>query len=294
MFDTLCRNHPVLASCLLAFLISISILVSKAFSFDIPPLLLSTMRTGLLAPLLLIVPHPRNKPYWTSLMMGGLLAYGYYGSFYTALSLGAMPGASVLFAQLLIPFSLFMAIPYLGLWPSCQQALGTGLILLGSFGISYALGLHVGNSSVMYYLLLSIVSLGMWQLFSKKHTHKDHYAHMIWQCAFGALLTLILSWLSEGYEAIVATVISLSFKHWFGLGLLSYGGTLLTGVMISKLLSYHAPGKIMPLIAITPCFVLAESYLVFGETLTFFQQLSALIIIVGAIISQALAPTKRA
>lgn len=289
MITRFCKQHPFWGTLVFCLVVSVSILISKAFCVSLPPLLLSTLRVGFLFPLIFFISPPLSTPMYIHLFGGLLLGLGYYGCFYVALSLGAMPGIATLFSQLSIPLNILLAIPYLKVSPSGLQMLGVSIIVGGAVGISSSFGLQNNSSSlfwILVFLSLATIFQTFWQLFMKKHITSHFTQHLIWQCALATPVLSLLSCLIEGPELVITSLRTLQGREWLVLMILSLVGTLFSGAFLLQLLRFHNPATILPTTALIPCFVMGFSYVLFEERLTALQIVCALVIVVGVYITQ--------
>lgn len=252
---------------LLALLICVAwagnFLASATALLELPPLLFTALRLGLLVLLLapfLRRPGPGQWPRLLAICLStGVL---HFGLSFWALKLAGDLSSPAIVMQSYIPFSVLLAWAFLGE----RFAWRTGAAIALSFAGVLVLGLDplvLDNPASLALMLASGFFLAVSTVLMRGLGGVTRYGMQAWIAAVGVLPLLGLSlWLEPG---ALSTLGGVSGTAWAGIAYAAVVASVIGHGLYYALVQRHAVAKVMPWLLLTPVFASALGVAFWGD-----------------------------
>ena len=270
------------------FLLALAVVVVWGTNFvvikvalgHLPPLLFATLRfTIALIPAVFFLPRPSVR--WQSLALFGLLiGVGQFGLLYVAMNGHISPGLASLVIQSQVFFTIALSMRLNG---ERVRAFQWFALLLASGGIVIIV-FHADRTTTLLGLLLILLAALSWaggNMAAKNGAPNNMLAYVVWSSVFAIPPLFALSFLIEGWDAMVAGVRQADMLTWAAVAWQSWANTLFGYTAWSWLLTRHPAATITPMALLIPVFGLGASALLLGETLPGWKLAAAVLVMAG-------------
>lgn len=228
-----------------------------------PPLLFSGLRFAAASlPFLPFVGGPGIGWRWI-LSIGVILGVLYFALLFVGMAMGMPAGVCSALVQTQAFFTMGFAALMLGERPHTRNICGTIIAFAGVVLIAGGVGL--GNVLAFLMVMGSAICWGYSNILTRRANAPDALKLMVWVSAVATVPLLLLSWLVEGRQRIVSSLLATT---WTGIGAIAYvavGATIVGFGLWSYLLKRHPTGTVAPFSLLVPVFGLTCCTLFLGE-----------------------------
>lgn len=262
----------------------------------VPSMLLVAVRYTLVAiPGIFFIKKPDTS--WKNIIAYGFtVGVGQFSCLFYAMEIGMPAGLASIIVQLQGFISPFLSslvfkekLTRKQLLGFLVAALGLGLIALASTGQGLTaippLALMLTIGAPFFWASSNIISKGASIEARKRGKELDMLSMVIWSSLVPPLPMLVISYLVDTPELILAAFKSLSSMSIFSAIYLAYGSTVFGYGVWNILISKYPLAKIAPISLLVPIFGLLVSQLVLSEHLSGLQWMGVAVILLGLIIS---------
>ncbi len=279
MTATLPLRHFLLALAVVAVWGSNFVVIKLALG-HLPPLLFAALRFSFaVLPAALLLKPPKAS--WRNLALYGvLIGVGQFGVLYIAMQGHISPGLASLVLQSQVFFTIGLS-----MWLTGEKVRGYQwlALLLATAGIGVIV-MHTDGSTTLLGLLLVLVAGLGWaggNTVARRAGRVDMLAYMVWSSVFALPPLFALSFLFEGWEAILSGVQAADRGTWLAVAWQGWGNTLFGFAAWSWLLARHPTATIAPLALLIPVFGMGSSALWLGEPLPAWKLIAASLVLSG-------------
>ncbi|WJY15200.1 EamA family transporter [Pectobacteriaceae bacterium CE90] len=270
----------------------LNFVVIKIGLHDIPPFLLAGLRFLLVAlPAIFFVPVPRLPFRWLA-AYGITISFGQFAFLFCAIKLGMPAGIASLVLQAQAFFTLLIGALLLGERLKWNQVAGilvaaAGIVLLAESGTASSVTVGVTQST----LLLSLGAALCWACgnICNKLIMSRYRIQIMSLVVWGALISvgpfLLCSWLFEGREVIVSSLVNIRLSTVLALIYLAFIATIIGYSIWGNLLARYETWRVAPLSLLVPVVGLLSAGLLLGETLSLLQITGTLLIMLGLLVN---------
>ena len=274
----------VLLALLVVAIWGFNFVVIKLSVEALPPILAAALRFAAAAfPAVLFVRPPKTSP-WIVLGFGLCFGFALYAFLNLSIAWGMPAGLSSIVLQTQAFFTMLMAFVLLGERPSRFQVLGA---VVAFAGIAVIAGERLDGAGLLplSLTLLAALSWGLANVLTKKAGKVNALAFTVWGALAAPVPLFMLSFLTEGWPAIVEALRHFSWSDAGLIAFLAYPSTLLGGAIWSWLLGKHPASVVAPFTLLVPITGLASGYLVLGEMITHIEVAGAVLVIAGLVVT---------
>lgn len=274
----------VLLALLVVAIWGFNFVVIKLSVEALPPILAAALRFSAAAfPAILFVRPPKASP-WLVIGFGLTFGFGLYAFLNLSIAWGMPAGLSSLVLQTQAFFTMATAFVFLGERPSRFQIVGAGIAFLGIGVIAFE---RIGGAGLVPLLMVLAagVSWGLANVQTRRAGRVNAIAFTVWGSLAAPLPLLLLSFLTEGGEAIVSALAGFGWPEAALIAFLAYPATLLAGGIWSWLLGRHPASIVAPFTLLVPITGLLSGYLILGETVTRVEILGGALVIAGLVVT---------
>ncbi|MBN8476602.1 EamA family transporter [Sulfuritalea sp.] len=262
----------------------INFVVIKFALGALPPLLMATLRFGLvLLPGLFFCARPA-VPLGNLALYGFLIGFGQFGLLYVAMNGHISPGLASLVIQLQVFFTIALAMRMSGERVRRYQWLA---LLLAAGGI-VVIVLHTDGSTTPLGLLLVLLAALAWaggNIAAKQGAPANMLAYVVWSSAFAVPPLVALSLAVEGWDAIAAALATADGAAWAAVVWQAWGNSLFGYAAWGWLLARHPAATITPMAMLVPVFGMGASALWLDEALPPWKLAAAALVLAGLAIN---------
>ena len=262
----------------------INFVVIKFALGALPPLLMATLRFGLvLLPGLFFCARPA-VPLGNLALYGFLIGFGQFGLLYVAMNGHISPGLASLVIQLQVFFTIALAMRMSGERVRRYQWLA---LLLAAGGI-VVIVLHTDGSTTPLGLFLVLLAALAWaggNIAAKQGAPANMLAYVVWSSAFAVPPLLVLSLAIEGWDAIAAALRTADAAAWAAVAWQAWGNSLFGYAAWGWLLARHPAATITPMAMLVPVFGMGASALWLDESLPGWKLAAAALVLAGLAIN---------
>ncbi|MBL8479455.1 MAG: EamA family transporter [Sterolibacteriaceae bacterium] len=262
----------------------INFVVIKFALGALPPLLMATLRFGLvLLPGLFFCARPA-VPLGNLALYGFLIGFGQFGLLYVAMNGHISPGLASLVIQLQVFFTIALAMRMSGERVRRYQWLA---LLLAAGGI-VVIVLHTDGSTTPLGLLLVLLAALAWaggNIAAKPGAPANMLAYVVWSSAFAVPPLLALSLAIEGWDAVAAALRTADGAAWAAVVWQAWGNSLFGYAAWGWLLARHPAATITPMAMLVPVFGMGASALWLDEALPPWKLAAAALVLAGLAIN---------
>jgi O-acetylserine/cysteine efflux transporter len=267
------RRHALLASAVAAIW-GINFVVIHVGLESFPPLLFAALRFALVALALPLVPRP-GVPWRYVVAVGAFLSAGQFGLLFVGIDRGMPAGLASLVLQLQAPFTVGLAVLFLGERPRATQLAGGGLALCGIAIIA------AGRASAVPLGALALTvgaafSWGVGNIATRKARSPRALGLLVWSSLIPPLPLATLSLITERGETVsidAAGVLAMLYvvliSTFVGFGVWTW------------LLSRHQASSVVPFTLLVPVFGIAAAWLALGEVPTGAELAGGAVVLAG-------------
>lgn len=260
----------------------------------VPPVLLASLRYMCVIPAIFFVKRPKIELKY-ALLYGFSVGVGQFSCLFYAMKIGMPAGLSSILLQSAAFVTPILAWLLLKEDIAKKQLIGLGVALIGLCFIGKSALEGVGGISI-FSLFLTLMAALFWaisnivlkfaanKLASQGET-LDMMGVVVWTSLIPPLPLLAIAFLIDSPEVILQAVYSLTPISIFSILYLAFGATIFGYGVWSILLGKYPASKISPLSLMVPVTGLLSARLVLGETLSLWQWIGGLIILLGLLIS---------
>lgn len=259
------------------------------FGLDgLPPMLLGALRFLLVALPAVFFIKPPKLPFKWLLAYGVTISLGQFALLFSAMNLGMPAGLASLVLQSQMLFTLFFASIFLGEKWKIPQVLalilaGAGLFILAS----------QTDASQMTFIgfALTIAAASAWGLgniINRKISQLGHVNLMslvIWAALIPPIPFLCLSYLMEGPELILSSLIHIDIKSIAALLYLALVATVFGYSSWAYLMKHYPASQVAPLTLLVPIVGLITAWLLLDEGLNALQVMGIVLMMLGLAIN---------
>jgi len=254
---------------------------------NVPPLLLGVLRF-IVATIPAIFFLPRPPITWGKLIaIGFTINVGQFGLLFLGMKLGMPAGLASLLLQSQSFFTLIIAVTLTGERWQWNNLAGMILAALGMVII----GLHQGGNMTLIGFWLTLAAAISWaigNIIMRQATVEappfSMLSLIVWIGAVSIIPLAILSLSVEGFSSWQTAWQSLSWTAVGSVIYLAYFATLGAYTLWAKLLSHYPATVVAPFSLLVPVIGMSCSTIFLGETISFFQAIGALLIMVGLVV----------
>lgn len=274
-----------IAAALLVVLVwGINFIFAKLALEEIPPLLLCGVRFVLASIPAIFFIKPPAMPYKTIILYGLIMFALQFSLVFMGMYVGMTPGMAALIMQVQVFFSMFFAAMLLGEIPYSWQIIGA----LVSFSGIAVVAFHLDhNISLPGFLLIlgAAASWGIGNLITKKSSHVNMMALVVWGSFAACLPMLLLSFIFDGPQRIIET-----YHHitWVGVSSTLYITYISTWVgygVWNSLIGRYSVSTVVPFALLVPIVGMLSSVLFLGEPFYFWKLVASLLVMGGLCIN---------
>jgi O-acetylserine/cysteine efflux transporter len=277
--NTLPLAHVVLAIAIMAVWGSNFVVLKEGLA-HLPPLFFAGLRFTLVVfPVVFVLPRPQ-VPWRNLAAYGAFIGLGQFGLIFTALNGHISPALASLVAQTQVFFTIGLALMLDG---ERVKPLQWGALLLAASGL-VVIALHTDAQTTMTGLLLMLGAAFCWSLGnmeSRKAGRVDMLAYVAWSSFFAAPPLFLLSWLTEGPQAILQGVHEATLGTWGAVVWQAVGNSLFGYAAWGWLLARHPAALVTPMALLVPIFGFAASSFWLGESLPVWKLAAAGLVMAG-------------
>jgi O-acetylserine/cysteine efflux transporter len=255
-----------------------------------PPFFLVAVRFAVIAiPTVLLVPRPAVPWRW---VLGYGLGFGtlQFLFLYLAMDHGMPTGLASLVLQSSAPFTVLLAVPFLGERPAGRQWLGVVLAVGGLAGIGVHRALLHGGATLVPVLLTICAGLGwaMGNLCNRRAASSEPFRLMLWMTVVPPVPMFLASLAIEGPTAIRTSLVSVTSAR----GLLAVAGLAFTVLIATvagsgiwtALMSRHPSSTVAPHSMLVPVVGIAASWLLLRESTSAVELAWGAVVVAGVLL----------
>ncbi len=272
-------SHLALAVAVMAVWGS-NFVVIKTALLHLSPLLLAALRfLFAFFPLALFLKRP-------SVSIGNLAAYGLligvgqFGLLFIAMRHDITPGLASLVVQVQVFFTIGLSMRLTGEHVHRYQLVALLLAVIG-LGV---IATHAQGSATLLGLALVIGAALSWaggNIVSRSAGPVNMLSYVVWASLFAVPPLFLLSFLFEGWPAMIAGVRNADALTWAAVLWQSVGNTMFGYAAWGWLLARHPAATVSPLALMVPVFGMGASAMVLGEPLQDWKILAAALVMSG-------------
>lgn len=261
----------------------------------IPPLLLVALRFAFAAfPALLFIRRPQ-APLRHIVAYGLTVGVGQFACLFCAIHIGMPAGAASVILQAQAFFTIFLAALFFHERIHGRQIVG---LTMAAAGLAFISGQFDSQAAVIPLdsLVLTLGGALCWGLSNivvrqastaaaAEGKHLDVLSLVVWSSLVPPLPMLALSAWLEGPDAMASAILHIQPITIFSICYLSFLATIVGYGLWSKLLAKYEAHKIAPLSLLVPVFGLLTARFVLGESLSLWQWLGVIVVILGLVVT---------
>ena len=247
---------------------------------ELPPLLFAALRFTLaLVPAMFFLPRPAVS--WQNLALYGvLIGVGQFGLLYMAMTRFISPGIASLVVQTQVFFTIGLSMLMAG---ERVRGFQWFALLLATSGIVTILA-HTDGTTTVVGLLMVLLASFAWaggNIAAKRGAPANMLAYVVWSSAFAIPPLFALSFVVEGWDAVVAGVLHSPLSAWAAIAWQAWGNTLFGYAAWGWLLARYPAATIAPMALLVPVFGIGASVLYLGEPLPAWKLVAAALVLSG-------------
>ncbi|UJR56290.1 O-acetylserine/cysteine exporter [Dickeya zeae] len=270
----------------------VNFVVMKIGLHDMPPFLLAGLRFLLVAlPAILLVPRPALPLRWLA-AYGMTISFGQFAFLFCAIKMGMPVGMASLVIQSQAFFTLMLGAWWLGERLQWNHWLG---IVVAALGMVVLSGGHAANAALpgmtLTTLMLTLAAAASWACgnLCNKHIMRQYRVNAMSLVVWSALIPvgpfLLCSWLFEGADTMVESLITMRLPTMLALMYLSFISTLIGYAIWGNLLSRYETWRVAPLSLLVPVVGILSASLLLGESLSGRQLSGAALVMLGLLVN---------
>jgi O-acetylserine/cysteine efflux transporter len=248
-----------------------------------PPILAACLRFVAAAIPAVFFIKPPKAPWPIVVAYGFAATVALYGFLNLAIAWGMSAGLSSLVLQIQAFFTMALAFFFLGERPKLLQIIGA---LVAFAGIGIIAFERTGQTALLPLgmTLMGALVWGFANVLTKKAGTVNPLSLTVWGALVAPIPLFVLSYATEGGDAIAAAFANFGWEHVLMLAYMAYPATILGGVVWAWLLARHPASVVAPFTLLVPITGLLSGYLVLGETITPVEISGAVLVIFGLLI----------
>lgn len=268
----------------------VNFVVIKVGLQGMPPLLLAGLRFAFVAlPAIFFIKRPQVPLKW-------LVAYGLTINFlqfsllFWALKVGMAAGLASLLLQAQAFITLGFGVLLLKEKVRIHNMIAVSVAGAGIYLLAAAQG-HDSTSLTLFTLVLIIGAAAFWALGNivnkviMQRYPVPTMSLIVWSALVPMVSFFISSYLIEGPELIVESLVNIEWHNVFSIVYLSLLATILGYGGWSYLLSRYETSMVAPLSLLVPVFGLLSAWILLGESLSLYQIIGVIVIAMGLVIN---------
>lgn len=268
----------------------VNFVVIKVGLQGMPPMLLAGLRFAFVVfPAIFFIKRPQVPLKW-------LVAYGLTINFlqfsllFWALKVGMAAGLASLLLQAQAFITLAFGVLLLKEKVRIHNMIAVTVAAAGIYLLAAAQG-HDSTSLTLFTLVLIIGAAAFWALGNivNKVIMQTYpvptMSLIVWSALVPMVSFFISSYLIEGPELIVESLVNIKWHNVFSIAYLSLLATILGYGGWSYLLSRYETSMVAPLSLLVPVFGLLSAWILLGESLSLYQIIGVVVIAVGLVIN---------
>ncbi|MGG5575029.1 EamA family transporter [Vibrio diazotrophicus] len=268
----------------------VNFVVIKVGLQGMPPLLLAGLRFAFVAlPAIFFIKRPQVPLKW-------LVAYGLTINFlqfsllFWALKVGMAAGLASLLLQAQAFITLGFGVLLLKEKVRIHNMIAVSVAGAGIYLLAAAQG-HDSTSLTLFTLVLIIGAAAFWALGNivnkviMQRYPVPTMSLIVWSALVPMVSFFISSYVIEGPELIVASLVNIEWHNVFSIVYLSLLATILGYGGWSYLLSRYETSMVAPLSLLVPVFGLLSAWILLGESLSLYQIIGVTVIAMGLVIN---------
>lgn len=215
----------------------------------------------------------------------GLLMFGLqFVLVFIGIQVGMTPGLASLLMQVQVFFSLFFAMVFLGEKPALWQIMGA---LIAFTGICVVASHLDNNITLLSFILImgSAASWGLGNLVTKKLSHVNMIALVVWASFISFFPLLLLALIFDGTDSLIASYHNISALGVTSVLFIVYGSTWIGYGIWNKLLSRYSVAVVVPFSLLVPVFGMLSSVLLLDEPFQSWKLMAGMLVITGLFIN---------
>jgi len=247
---------------------------------DLPPLLFASLRfTFVLLPMVFFLPRPK-VPFANLILYGLAIGLGQFGLLFIAMNGLISPGLASLVVQMQVFFTIGLSMLRTGERLKPFQLAAFALAIAGMAVIVA----HNGRGATVAGVLLTVGAAAGWSIAnqcSKEAGKVNALAYVVWASLFSLPPLYLLSFMREGWPAIVAGLSHATPVTWAVILWQSVGNTMFGYGVWAWLLARYPAATVSPMTLLVPVFGMGASALLLGEPLESWKILAGFLVLSG-------------
>ncbi|MFS2221498.1 EamA family transporter [Pantoea sp. B65] len=270
----------------------VNFVVIKVGLHDMPPFLLAGLRFALVAlPAIFFIKPPKIPLKWL-FVYGMTISFGQFAFLFLAIKLGMPAGIASLVIQAQAFFTILLGALMLSeklKWNHIAGILvaSAGMLVLAKAGLET----QGGSGITMVTLLLTLGAALSWALGNitnkviMRNTQVPVMSLVVWSALVPVAPFFVCSWLFEGPQAIVLSLVNINTTTILALIYLAFIATIIGYAIWGNLLKRYETWRVAPLALLVPVVGMLSAALLLDETLSAMQLTGAAIIIAGLLLN---------
>jgi len=283
------RSHTALAI-VVAVIWGVNFVVIDIGLRSLPPLLFAALRFAFVAvPAVFLVGRPQVRIRWV-IASGVFLGVGQFGFLFVGMDRGMPAGLASLVLQAQALFTALFAVFLLGERPALRQWAGMATALAGLTVIGFGRAATVPLVALAL-VLAAAACWGAGNIATRIARPRSGLQLIVWASLIPPIPLAVMSLLIDGVDANIDALTNWS---WSGLAALAYLVVLATLVGFGTwvtLLRHYPASTVAPFSLLVPVVGIATAWAVLGEVPGRAELLGALIVLVGLLLLNSVAPS---
>ncbi|MCV9879816.1 EamA family transporter [Brenneria izbisi] len=282
----------LLALCVV-ILWGVNFVVIKIGLHDMPPFLLAGLRFSLVAlPAIFFIPAPRIPFRWL-LVYGMTISFGQFGFLFFAIKLGMPAGIASLVLQAQAFFTLLVGAVLLSEKLRWNHVVGILVAAGGMFVLAEGrTDGQMASGMTVTTLLLTLAAALSWafgnisnKIIMSSNRGVNIMSLVVWSALIPILPFFVCSWLFEGREVMVSSLVGIQLPTILALIYLAFCATIIGYGIWGNLLARYETWRVAPLSLLVPVTGLISAAIFLNEGLSSLQIVGAVMIMLGLVIN---------
>ncbi|WP_413722864.1 EamA family transporter [Sodalis sp. RH23] len=281
-----------LLALLVVIIWGVNFVIIKVGLHGMPPFLLGGLRFLLVAiPAIFFIPVPKIPLKWLALY-ALTISFLQFAFLFCAINIGMPTGIASLILQSQVFFTIILGTIFLGEKIKAMQILGT-LIAAAGMAVLVEGGMSNALSAIPPLGMLLTLTAGLcWALgnITNKNImtaapNTPILSLVVWSALIPVIPFLVCSWIFEGRQTIVDSLVDIKAPTVFSLIYLAFISTIIGYGLWGALLSRYETWRVTPFALLVPVVGLTSAALILGELLNILQIIGVAVIMLGLLIN---------
>lgn len=264
---------------LVAFIWGLNFIIIKIGLVELPPLLFSALRFGIVAfPAVLFIPFPRTS-FWNVVGVGIILGILKFGLLFVAMNIGMSAGLASLLLQIQVLFTISLSFIIFKELMSISQIVGMLISISGFSFFCMNRGDHISHLG----LLLVILAAFAWaisNLIMKRMKGVNLLNFMVWVSLVPPIPLFVLSYNFESNTPL-ELLMSTTAPTWLSIAYVGFISTFIAFSIWGKLLKNYSAATVTPFALLIPVVGLLASGIILNEKLVLTELVGTVLVMSG-------------